>query len=107
VTWTGQPIPPSKQLKNLFYLGFSLLSFGGLFLVMKKRVHGAFLFATVMLFYPLTYYITVPETRYRHAIEPVLLMLAVYLAWYLFAGRRQQPQATAIASGSVATVAKA
>lgn len=84
-TWTGLPLPPSKQVKNLFFLGSSLLAFAGLFLAFKKRVHGLFLFATLLLFYPLTYYISVPEPRYRHAIEPVLVMLAVFLCISVFA----------------------
>jgi len=42
-------------------------------------VYGVFLFATLLLFYPLIYYISVPEARYRHAIEPELAILAVFL----------------------------
>ena len=30
------------------------------------------------LFPPVVYYITFPEARYRHPIEPLMLMLAVY-----------------------------
>jgi len=91
-TWTGLPLPPSKQIKNLFYLASSLLGIAGLFLVLKKRMPGRFLLATLILFYPLTYYISVPEPRYRHAIEPELLILAVFLLWSLAARlRRQEP----------------
>ena len=31
------------------------------------------------MFYPLVYYVSFPHPRYRHPIEPMLLMLAVYL----------------------------
>jgi len=40
----------------------------------------------------MTYYISVPEARYRHAIEPELIILAVFLLWSLSArARRQEP----------------
>ena len=79
----SDPFAWAKQLKNLLFLASSLLTLGGLLLAWRKRVHGVFLFATVLLSYPLTYYITVPEPRYRHAIEPQMLMLSVYLLWAL------------------------
>jgi hypothetical protein len=31
-----------------------------------------------LLIYPIVYYITFPDARYRHPIEPLMLMLAVY-----------------------------
>ena len=68
-----------KRVRNLLFLASSLLSIGGLLLAFKRRVHGVFLFATLLLSYPLIYYITVPEPRYRHAIEPELVILAVLL----------------------------
>ena len=52
-------------------------------MAIKRRIHGVFLFATILLSYPLAYYITVPEPRYRHPIEPEMLMLTVYLFWAL------------------------
>lgn len=79
----SDPFGWAKQVKNLFYAVSSLLAACGLILAIKRRVHGVFLFATILLFYPLTYYITVPEPRYRHAIEPQMLMLSVYLFWSL------------------------
>ncbi len=78
-TWAGLPLPRSKQVKNLFFLASSLLAIAGLCLAIKRRVQGMFLFVTLWLFYPLTYYLTHPEPRYRHAIEPELVMLAMFL----------------------------
>jgi hypothetical protein len=78
-TWAGLPVTGMKQVRNRFFLASSLLSIGGMLLAFKRRVHGVFLFATLLLFYPLIYYITVPEPRYRHAIEPELVILAVFL----------------------------
>ena len=45
-----------------------------------------FLFTTLVLFYPLIYYITFPNDRYHHPIEPELLVLAV---WQLLRPARQ------------------
>jgi 4-amino-4-deoxy-L-arabinose transferase-like glycosyltransferase len=78
-TWTGLPVTGQKKVKNLLFLASSLVSIGGLLLAFKRRVSGLFLFATLVLFYPLTYYITVPEPRYRHAMEPELVILSVFL----------------------------
>lgn len=82
-TYGSDPFAWAKQIKNLFYAAWSLLAACGLILAIKRRVHGVFLFATILLFYPLAYYITVPEPRYRHPIEPQMLMLSVYLFWAL------------------------
>jgi hypothetical protein len=60
-------------------LASSLLAIGGLLLAFKRRAHGVLLFAMLLLSYPLIYYITSTEPRYRHAIEPELVILAVFL----------------------------
>jgi len=81
--WAGLPkasnIEGLQELKNSLYLATSLLAIGGLCLAWKQRVHGVFLFATLLIAYPLAYYITFAQPRYRHPIEPQLLILAVYL----------------------------
>jgi hypothetical protein len=38
----------------------------------------------VMIFYPAPYYITYANLRYRHAIEPELLMVACFFACALW-----------------------
>ena len=92
-TWAGLPVTGLKRVKNLLFLASSLLSIGGLLLALKRRVYGVFLFATLLLFYPLIYYISVPEARYRHAIEPELAILAVFLV-SSFSARTDATQAT-------------
>jgi len=37
-----------------------------------------------MLFFPVTYYITHSAVRYRHPIDPVMTILAVYAAAYAY-----------------------
>jgi GT2 family glycosyltransferase len=81
--WNGMPrvsdVAGLIAVKNLFFLATSLLAIGGLLLAWKRRVHGAFLFAALLVFYPLVYYVCFPELRYRHPIDPELLILGVYL----------------------------
>ncbi len=56
----------------------SLLSFAGLWLALKQHLQGSFLFLTLLASYPVIYYIAFPTARYRHAIDPELLVLAVF-----------------------------
>jgi 4-amino-4-deoxy-L-arabinose transferase-like glycosyltransferase len=95
--WAGIPRGGLEQVKNLLFLASSLLAIGGLLLAAKRRVQGVFLFATLLGFYPLIYYFTFPTPRYRHAIDPELVILAVFLisSFPAFQRRRQ----SAVTSG--------
>jgi 4-amino-4-deoxy-L-arabinose transferase-like glycosyltransferase len=103
--WAGIPRPGLENIRNLLFLASSLLAIGGLLLAFKRRVQGVFLFATLLGFYPLIYYFTFPTPRYRHAIDPELAILAVFLI-SSFSGfqRRRQPAGM---SGHDATAAEA
>ena len=68
-----------EQARTSLFLATSLLAFGGLILAIRNRVHGIFLFASLLICYPLVYYVSFPHPRYRHPIDPMLTMLAVYL----------------------------
>jgi 4-amino-4-deoxy-L-arabinose transferase-like glycosyltransferase len=68
-----------EQARTSLFLATSLLAFEGLLLAIRNRVHGVFLFVSLLVFYPLVYYVSFPHPRYRHPIDPMLLMLAVYL----------------------------
>ena len=63
--------------QNLFLLS-TVLAFGGLWLAIKQKKPGAFLYASLILIYPLVYYITFPHPRYRHPIEPEMMILGVW-----------------------------
>ena len=71
--------PTLRASEKLLLFCWIVLAFGGLLLAAKRRVHGTFLFAALLIFFPLIYYITFPTDRYRHAIEPELVILAVWL----------------------------
>jgi GT2 family glycosyltransferase len=81
--WSGIPkVLESQRLavtKDALFLATSVLAIWGLLLALKRRVHGAFLFASLLFFYPLIYYVCFPQPRYRHPIDPELLILGVYL----------------------------
>ncbi len=68
------------QAKNLLFLASSLLAIGG---TAAGRLNGAsmafFCSPRCCVFYPLIYYFTFPQPRYRHAIDPELIILAVFL----------------------------
>ena len=63
-----------------FLLG-AVFAFAGLWLTIRNRKRGAFLLACFLLIYPLPYYLVMPFPRYKHPIEPEMIMLAVYLFW--------------------------
>ncbi len=63
------------------FLLAAVLAFAGLWLTIRKRKRGAFLLACFLLIYPLPYYLVMPFVRYKHPIEPEMIMLIVYLFW--------------------------
>lgn len=79
--WNGAPMgysPHPWPWTPATFLFSSLLALAGLLWATLVRVHGAALFWWTAI-YPLPYYLTYPQIRYRHAIEPELLLLSVYL----------------------------
>jgi 4-amino-4-deoxy-L-arabinose transferase-like glycosyltransferase len=64
----------------MFFLG-TALAFAGLWLTIRNRKPGAFLLTCCLIFYPLPYYTVNPFPRYRHPIEPEMILLIVYLFW--------------------------
>ncbi len=63
--------------KFAFYSLVSGLAFLGLRLVIRERKPEAALFAILLGLFPLTYYITHIHPRYRHPIEPAMVLLSV------------------------------
>jgi len=56
----------------------------GLLFVLTRRPRGWLLFASALLVYPVPYYFVYPVSKYRHAIEPELLLLSVYFVFVLW-----------------------
>jgi 4-amino-4-deoxy-L-arabinose transferase-like glycosyltransferase len=82
--WAGPPhaekYPGIYEAKTFLNLCSSVFAFWGLLIAMRQRRPGAELFLFLLLFFPAIYYITFPVPRYRHPIEPAMLILIVFFA---------------------------
>jgi hypothetical protein len=76
------------------FLLMSVVSFAGLVWATIARVHGVALFWWIMA-YPLPYYITYPQARYRHAIEPEMLLVAGFAVAAALRRTRHRPSVRA------------
>jgi 4-amino-4-deoxy-L-arabinose transferase-like glycosyltransferase len=80
--WGGIPkaadSPPVTAIKMSLFLLSSILAFWGAIRAIRQHRPGAWLFLLLLLVYPLIYYIVYPHARYRHPIEPELMILAVF-----------------------------
>jgi 4-amino-4-deoxy-L-arabinose transferase-like glycosyltransferase len=80
--WGGLPRPgegPLVPFKNSLFLASSVLAFWGLGRAIHKKKRSAWLFFWLILSYSFVYYLVFPHPRYRHPIEPELLILIVYV----------------------------
>jgi 4-amino-4-deoxy-L-arabinose transferase-like glycosyltransferase len=81
--WDGVPKPSDSRVpwdfRNSLLLAWSILAIWGVGRAVRQRVAGAWLFAGLILTYPTTYYFVFPHARYRHPIEPELVILSVFL----------------------------
>jgi 4-amino-4-deoxy-L-arabinose transferase-like glycosyltransferase len=62
----------------------SAVSLLGLLFALTRRPPGWVLYLAAVLVYPLPYYITYANAKYRHAIEPELALLGAYLVVLLY-----------------------
>jgi Dolichyl-phosphate-mannose-protein mannosyltransferase len=96
--WTGnsqllQIFPLSGRFAAARYVLFtsvSVLAFVGLLLAFRNRNPVVPLFAIALTIFPLVYYVTHPTPRYRHTIEPAMVLLAVYAITELLSALFQQ-----------------
>ena len=89
--WNGEVLAlmNGDQYKQWMYWPLSLLGWIGWLMFLDKGRElsqdrsrsPAAMMGCVMLFYPAAYYITFVQHRYRHPIEPLLLLFTVYLWW--------------------------
>ncbi len=68
-------------LRHLSFFLASALAFLGLWISWRKHKFAVFLFACFLIIYPLPYYLVYPFPRYKHAIEPEMILLIVYAIW--------------------------
>ena len=82
--WVSVPKPAEKGIlleavREANYFFISLAALLGLALALKQRIPGAVLFAWAFALLPLTYYFVTVQARFRHPLEPIMTILAVYL----------------------------
>jgi 4-amino-4-deoxy-L-arabinose transferase-like glycosyltransferase len=81
--WDGPPKESQiwwlAEFRNSLFLASSVLMFWGLGRALRQRKPGAWLLFWLILLYPAMYYVVFPGQRYRHPIEPEIVILGVYL----------------------------
>ena len=81
--WAGPPrvIDPVwlGPVKDSLFLASSVLMFWGLGRALRQQRPGAWLLFWLVLLYPAIYYFVYAIPRYRHAIEPEMVILCVFL----------------------------
>ncbi len=83
--WVSVPKPPDKfgawneAFRVLNYSFLSLAALLGLALALKRRIPGAVFFAWAFAVLPLVYYFVTVQARFRHPLEPIMTILAVFL----------------------------
>jgi 4-amino-4-deoxy-L-arabinose transferase-like glycosyltransferase len=92
--WNGVPRATSSlspvDFRTSAFLATSVLAVWGAILAVRQKRPAAWLFAGLILFYPLTYYFVFPHARYRHPIEPELTILVVFLLSEARIGRQKE-----------------
>ena len=81
--WNGVPRETSSlspvDFRTSGFLATSVLALWGLGRSVRQKRPGAWLFVGLVLTYPTVYYFVFPHARYRHPIEPELVILGVFL----------------------------
>ncbi len=81
--WNGVPRATGSlspvDFRTSAFLATSVLAIWGAIRAVRQKRPAAWLFAGLIIFYPLTYYFVFPHARYRHPIEPELTILIVFL----------------------------
>ena len=81
--WNGVPRPTASvsplDFRTSAFLATSVLALWGLGRALRQKRPAAWLFAGLVLTYPTIYYFVFPHARYRHPIEPELVILIVFL----------------------------
>jgi len=85
--WTGTGDQEISPMQLLHMSVTSVLGFLGLALLFRSRNPLAGLFLMIFLIFPLPYYITHPDVRFRALLDPLLTILTAYLLISLWQNR--------------------
>ena len=90
--WNGVPRATSSvapvDFRTSGFLATSILALWGLGRAVRQKRPAAWLFAGLVLTYPTVYYFVFPHARYRHPIEPELVILIVFLITEAFQSQK-------------------
>lgn len=75
-------IPAFVKLTLVWNCMFSLLSFAGALFAYRARRETALPFASVMLMFPVVFYVTHTSGRYRYPMDPIMAILTVFALAY-------------------------
>lgn len=89
---------------NMFVVLAGLI---GALLLFRSKNEFAWPITLFPLLYPIVYYVTHPSRRYRHPIDPILIILTAAAVTYPFAVRAKARAKSVTANHSAATVAPA
>lgn len=76
--WTGSGSPGNAGLMEAYICITSFLGLAGLILLFRMRRSTAIFFSLPIALFPLPYYITHPDFRFRMLLDPLLTILAAY-----------------------------
>ncbi len=90
--WASVPHPSDKHwlldfIRQVDFCVPSITGLLGMVLSLRRRVPAAGLFAWAFALLPLTYYFVTVEARFRHPLEPLIVIFSVYL----FQSAKQKP----------------
>jgi hypothetical protein len=95
--WDGTPLQYQslEWWRTWEFWPLSVSAWLGLMFVLLRQPRGWLLYLSCLLVYPIPYYLVYVVPKYRHAIEPEMLLLSVFLAEVLWSelkvSRRRQP----------------
>jgi 4-amino-4-deoxy-L-arabinose transferase-like glycosyltransferase len=132
-TWTGfWSLPADGRIEEVFdpdlqfdpavialCTTLSVLAFVGLWRALGRGAAVGFLYAFVLIAFPAIYYLTITDLRYRHPVDPELVVLAAYACATFFSkqheateegggpdARRKPTPATSLPAQSLAFLAR-
>ena len=84
--WDGTPLhyQSNEWWKPWEFWPLSVTGWLGLLFVLTRRPRGWLLFAAALIIYPAPYYFSYAVAKYRHAIEPELVLLSLYFVFVLW-----------------------
>ncbi len=82
--WVNVPHPPEKRWllefgREAVFCLLSITGWLGLLLAIRQRIPGTWLFVAAFVLIPVTYYFVTAGARFRHPLEPIIVILTVNL----------------------------